>query len=59
VPAHYYPTGLYHDGVLIPMCSASPLSPTTHKKARPRSRLTPRPGKEDTLHRARAGGRPA
>jgi len=30
VPAHYYPTGLYHDGVQIPMCSASPSSPTTH-----------------------------
>ena len=30
VPAHYYPTGLYHDGVLIPMCSTSPLSATTH-----------------------------
>lgn len=30
VPAHYYPTGLYHDGVLIPSCSTSPLSATTH-----------------------------
>ena len=30
VPAHYYPTGLYHDGVLIPNCSTSPLSATTH-----------------------------
>ena len=30
MPAHYYPTGLYHDGVQIPMCSASPSSPTTH-----------------------------
>ena len=30
VPAHYYPTGLYHDGVLIPNCTASPLSATTH-----------------------------
>jgi hypothetical protein len=30
VPAHYYATGLYHDGVLIPMCSSSPLSATTH-----------------------------
>jgi hypothetical protein len=28
---HYYPaTGLYHDGALIPMCSSSPLSATTH-----------------------------
>jgi hypothetical protein len=30
VPAHYSPTGLYHDSVLIPMCSTSPLSATTH-----------------------------
>jgi hypothetical protein len=30
VPAHYYPTGLYHDGVLIPSCTTSPLSATTH-----------------------------
>jgi len=30
VPAHYYPTGLYHDGVLIPNCSTSDLSATTH-----------------------------
>jgi hypothetical protein len=30
VPAHYYATGLYHDGVLIPMCSDSPLSATVH-----------------------------
>jgi hypothetical protein len=30
VPAHYYPTGLYHDGVKIPKCSYSPLSGTTH-----------------------------
>jgi len=30
VPAHYYPTGLYHDGVKIPKCSYSPLGPSTH-----------------------------
>jgi hypothetical protein len=30
VPHHYYPTGLYHDGVLIPPCTSSPLSATTH-----------------------------
>jgi hypothetical protein len=30
VPAHYYPIGLYHDGVLIPMCTTSPLGATTH-----------------------------
>jgi hypothetical protein len=30
VPHHYYPTGLYHDGVLIPSCSSSPLNATTH-----------------------------
>ncbi len=30
VPAHYYPTGLYHDGVKIPKCSWSPLGPSTH-----------------------------
>jgi len=29
-PKGYSPTGLYHDGVLVPMCSASPLSATTH-----------------------------
>ena len=30
MPAHYYATGLYHDGVSIPMFSSSPLSATTH-----------------------------
>jgi hypothetical protein len=30
VPKFYDPTGLYHDGVLVPLCSASPLSATTH-----------------------------
>jgi hypothetical protein len=30
VPNHYYPTGLYHDGVKIPKCSYSPLGPSTH-----------------------------
>jgi hypothetical protein len=30
VSAHYYATGLYHDGVLIPSCSSSPLSASTH-----------------------------
>ncbi len=30
VPAHYYPTGLYHDGMKIPMCSYSQLGPGTH-----------------------------
>jgi hypothetical protein len=30
VPKFYEPTGLYHDGVLVPMCSASPLSDSTH-----------------------------
>jgi hypothetical protein len=30
VPAHYYPTGLYHDGTLIPKCKYSPLGPNTH-----------------------------
>ena len=29
-PVGYIPTGLYHDGTLIPMCSASPLGPSTH-----------------------------
>jgi hypothetical protein len=29
-PSGYQPTGLYHDGVLVPMCSVSPLGPTTH-----------------------------
>ena len=29
-PAGYNATGLYHDGVLVPMCVDSPLSPTTH-----------------------------
>ncbi|HZQ64403.1 MAG TPA: hypothetical protein VFA66_04165 [Gaiellaceae bacterium] len=29
-PAGYHPTGLYHDGVLVPMCSVSPLGPHTH-----------------------------
>jgi hypothetical protein len=29
-PAGYKPTGLYHDGVLVPMCDTSPLSATTH-----------------------------
>lgn len=30
VPAHYYSTGLYHDGMLIANCTTSPLSATTH-----------------------------
>jgi hypothetical protein len=30
VPKSYTPTGLYHDGVLVPMCADSPLSATTH-----------------------------
>jgi hypothetical protein len=29
-PAGYKPTGLYHDGVLVGMCSATPLGPSTH-----------------------------
>jgi hypothetical protein len=29
-PKHYSPTGLYHGGVLVPMCATSPLSATTH-----------------------------
>jgi hypothetical protein len=29
-PKHYSPTGLYHDGMLVPMCAASDLSATTH-----------------------------
>ena len=29
-PKHYNPTGLYHDGDLVPMCATSPLSATTH-----------------------------
>jgi hypothetical protein len=29
-PKGYNPIGLYHDGVLVPMCSSSPLSATTH-----------------------------
>jgi hypothetical protein len=30
VPQKYSPVGLYHDGVLVPMCDTSPLSATTH-----------------------------
>jgi len=30
VPKKYTPTGLYHDNELVPMCSDSPLSATTH-----------------------------
>ena len=30
VPKFYDPTGLYHDGVLVPMCATSPLGPNTH-----------------------------
>ncbi len=30
VPAHYWPKGLYHDGVKIPKCSWSPLGESTH-----------------------------
>jgi hypothetical protein len=29
-PWGYVPTGLYHDGVLVPLCSLHPLGPTTH-----------------------------
>jgi hypothetical protein len=29
-PNGYSPTGLYHDGVLVPMCATSPLGPSTH-----------------------------
>jgi hypothetical protein len=29
-PNGYNPTGLYHDGTKIPMCSAHPLGPSTH-----------------------------
>jgi hypothetical protein len=29
-PPGYKPTGLYHDGVLVGMCSATPLGPSTH-----------------------------
>jgi hypothetical protein len=29
VPKNYSPTGLYHDGALVPMCSVSDLGPTT------------------------------
>jgi hypothetical protein len=29
-PSGYKPTGLYHNGVLVGMCSATPLSATTH-----------------------------
>jgi hypothetical protein len=29
-PHYYVPTGLYHDGVLVPLCSAHPLGPGTH-----------------------------
>jgi hypothetical protein len=30
VPKFYDPVGLYHDGVLVPMCATSPLGPNTH-----------------------------
>jgi hypothetical protein len=30
VPKKYTPTGLYHDGVKVPMCADSPLSANTH-----------------------------
>jgi hypothetical protein len=29
-PPGYNPTGLYHDGALVPRCATSPLGPTTH-----------------------------
>ncbi|HZQ64562.1 MAG TPA: hypothetical protein VFA66_04985 [Gaiellaceae bacterium] len=29
-PSGYQPAGLFHDGVLVPMCADSPLGPTTH-----------------------------